>query len=245
MKGMEEEILKKGKYDFIIGVDEAGRGPIAGPLVVAACHIPVDIIINGMNDSKKLSKANRERIFQKMSINPRVIWKVSIISNKIIDQTNNILQTTLKGMRECTNLLLKATQQKNALILVDGNTNPNFQSAVHCKTIIKGDSKVYCIAGASIVAKVIRDQMTQTDNDLSLIKRKKHTQTSTNTRVIHISLCQVMIRAAKLWPSYSFEKNKGYPTKEHKDLLTKHGPCVIHRKSFSPIKQHFKSDENC
>ncbi len=137
----------------VAGCDEAGRGPIAGPVVVAACQMPMDFIIEGINDSKQLSPIKREALYQK--IIKCAQYSVAVIDEKTIDEIN-ILQATKRGMSQCI------TELKNAnIVLVDA---VKLDLPVKTVPIIKGDALSYNIAAASIIAKVYRDRlMTQMD----------------------------------------------------------------------------------
>ena len=130
------------------GCDEAGRGPIAGPVVVAACRMPTDFIIEGINDSKKLSPIKREELYEK--IIKCADYSVAVIDEKTIDEIN-ILQATKKGMAECICALKDVD-----LVLVDA---VKLDLPVKTEPIIKGDAKSYNIAAASIIAKVYRDRL--------------------------------------------------------------------------------------
>ena len=141
------------KYQYIAGVDEAGRGPLAGPLVVAAvilgkCKIP------GLDDSKKLSPAKRELLFEKIK-NRAKCWHIEVVSVSDIDRLN-ILQATMLGMTNSVHNL----QIKPDFCLIDGNKVPQ-ELAKFAKAIVKGDSKYAEISAASILAKVYRDRLMQ------------------------------------------------------------------------------------
>ena len=142
----------RNKYDIITGVDEAGRGPLAGPVVVAAVIMEPEIRIEGLNDSKKLSANKREELYE-IIINSVEDWNIEIISPAIIDEIN-ILQATLLGMEKAV-LNLKF---KPDICLIDGNKIPK-KIEHFSEAIIKGDGKLASIAAASILAKVTRDRI--------------------------------------------------------------------------------------
>jgi len=135
----------------IAGVDEAGRGPLAGPVVAAAVIFDNKTIIYGINDSKKLSEKKREALFEKIN-NKALAVGVGVIDHIEIDEIN-ILQATLKAMAQA----VKSLNVKPDLILIDGNKS--FYSEIPTKTIVKGDQKSFSIAAASIIAKVTRDRI--------------------------------------------------------------------------------------
>ncbi|HOJ36814.1 MAG TPA: ribonuclease HII [Ignavibacteriales bacterium] len=192
-----EKTLELIKFDLqfgnlIVGIDEAGRGPLAGPVVAAAVIMPLDKPIKGINDSKKLTKKQRAILFKEI-IRNAITVKATVISNKIIDEIN-ILRASLLAMEKS----LKKITLNYDKVLIDGNKS--FENNPSIQTIIKGDAKSYNIACASIVAKVVRDKIMQ-----------------------HYS---------KKFPAYQWDKNKGYPTKMHRELIKQYGISNLHRISF-------------
>jgi len=182
---------------IIAGVDEAGRGPLAGPVVVAAVVLDAARPIAGLDDSKKLSRKRREELYPQI-VNYALAWAVVEVGPEEIDAVN-ILQATMLGMKRAVEKLNPAP----TLALVDGNRAPELTCEV--RTIIQGDSLEPAISAASILAKVWRDQM---------------------MRKLHDS-----------YPEYRFDRHKGYPTAEHLELLSRHGPCPVHRRSFAPVRR--------
>jgi ribonuclease HII len=191
LKAFDKKYLSK-KVKYLAGVDEAGRGPLAGPVVVAAVIFEKDIFIKGVNDSKQLTANQRGDLYDKI-ISKALTYSVSVIDHDIIDEVN-ILNATLLGMQKAVDGLTI----KPDLILVDGNRV--FKSDVTVIPIIKGDSKSFSIAAASILAKVTRDKL--------------------------------MKNLANQYPVYLWEQNKGYPTKQHREIIKTVGPSPLHRKSF-------------
>lgn len=193
---------------IVAGIDEAGRGPLAGP-VIASCLIlnqkNLDKIDNfkRITDSKKLSKKIRQQIF--LSLKKHCQFGVGIVDNNMIDEIN-ILNATKLAMKLAVEDLQKKYQIFPEIILVDGNFIP-FEKENKIKEIlpiVKGDLKSLTIASASIIAKETRDE--------------------------------IMDEYAKKYPNYNFEKHAGYGTKNHIENLKTHGICPIHRKTFQPIK---------
>ncbi|MEK7558389.1 MAG: ribonuclease HII [Patescibacteria group bacterium] len=195
--------LSKTKY--FIGIDEAGRGPIAGPVAVGVVAIKIKNknskfkIFKGIRDSKQLSEKAREVWFKKISQLKKekaLDFHVSLISEKVIDK-KGIVFAVFSGIR----LSLKKIKAKpsSAYILLDGSLKAPVQFK-NQKTIIKGDETVPVISSASIMAKVTRDRY--------------------------------MKRISKKYPKYAFEKHKGYGTKAHYKKIKKHGLSKIHRRSF-------------
>ena len=209
----------------MVGVDEAGRGPLAGPVIAAALLImpPLNSKIKmqnaklrnsatqddfesllklGVADSKKVSPKKREKIYEILTNDERVSWAVGEASEREIDELN-ILQASLLAMKRAVDLLFeknKKLAKEEFYVFVDGReVIPNL--AANQKSVIGGDAKVFSIAAASIIAKVTRDRL--------------------------------MLKYAEKYPQYQFEKHKGYGTKLHYEMIKKHGLSLIHRKSFN------------
>ncbi len=151
MSTIEKKLRKEG-YRLIAGVDEAGRGPLAGPVVAAACILPEKFLVPGINDSKLVLPAKREELYYQITHNPQVIYSISAVPPKMIDQIN-IFQASLLAMKQA----LEALEQKAEYILVDGKHLPDVD--LPGEKIIKGDTKSLSIAAASILAKYARDQI--------------------------------------------------------------------------------------
>lgn len=151
LKEIEKDLYVKG-FAKICGIDEAGRGPLAGPVVVAAVIMPEDSFIEGINDSKKVSEKKREKLYDEI-IQNAVACGVGIIDEKEIDNIN-ILNATKKGLTTA----LKQLSEKPDIILVDALTGID-TLGIPYQSIIKGDAKSYSIASASIIAKVTRDRI--------------------------------------------------------------------------------------
>ena len=151
LKQYEDNLHKKG-IEYICGIDEAGRGPLAGPVVVAAVIMPKDSFIEGVNDSKKVSEKKREKLYEQIT-SEAISWSVGIIDQKEIDDIN-ILNATKKGLTNC----IKELSIKPNIILVDALENID-TLGIPYTPIIKGDAKVYSISAASIIAKVTRDRI--------------------------------------------------------------------------------------
>lgn len=145
-----ESKMKNAGYKFIAGVDEAGRGPLAGPVFAACVILPDDCIIDGINDSKKLSEKKREQLFEEIT-KKAVCYSIASIDEKTIDDVN-ILNATHMAM----NKVVDEMAIKPDYVLIDGNSIKNMTTP-H-ETIVKGDAKSISIAAASILAKVSRDR---------------------------------------------------------------------------------------
>jgi ribonuclease HII len=175
------------------GCDEAGRGCLAGPVFAAAVILPADYKHPALNDSKKLSQA--QRLFLRDDIQARALaWKVASVSPEEIDVLN-ILNASIQAMhRALGNLPIRPER-----ILVDGNRFYPFED-IPFECVVKGDGKFNSIAAASILAKTYRDEY--------------------------------MERIDAEYPMYRWKKNKGYPTRDHRDGIAVHGISPHHRKSF-------------
>ncbi|AGA78664.1 ribonuclease HII [Echinicola vietnamensis] len=175
------------------GADEVGRGCLCGPVVAAAVILPNDFAHELINDSKKLSKANRERLVDEIKENATA-WAVAESTVEEIDEIN-ILNASFLAMTRAVQALTVQPEH----LLIDGNRFKS-QLDIPYDCIIKGDGKYASIAAASILAKVHRDKL--------------------------------MATYAEKFPGYGWERNVGYPTKEHREGITKLGTTPLHRQSF-------------
>lgn len=206
---MQPDFSTENLYPKLIvaGIDEAGRGPIAGP-VVAACVILKrneyeQELFNQINDSKKLTKSKRQKIF--LELQEKSLFGVGVVDEKTIDKIN-ILQATKLAMHCAFCDLQKKSRIFPQIILVDGNFTPFAKQNQIQKIIpiVKGDQKSLSIAAASIIAKETRDQ--------------------------------IMENLHQKFPQFGFEKHFGYATKFHLEKIRQFGVCESHRLSFEPIK---------
>lgn len=188
---LENKYADEG-YTVICGTDEAGRGPLAGPVFAAACILPAGLVIEGLNDSKKISEKKREKLFDIIR-SEAVSYGIASASEEEID-TLNILNAAQLAMRRAVAMLDPVPD----LVLVDGNIARDFE--MKAVPVIGGDAISPSIAAASILAKVSRDR--------------------------------VCLELDRLYPEYGFARHKGYPTKQHRDIVRELGPCPCHRKSF-------------
>ena len=151
LKEIEKELYQKG-FKNICGIDEAGRGPLAGPVVIAGVIMPQDSMIEGVNDSKKVSEKKREKLYD-IILEKAINYSVAIVGQDVIDEIN-ILNATKQGVTE----VVDGLDMKPDLILVDALEHINTRGIPY-EPIIKGDAKCYNIAAASIIAKVTRDRI--------------------------------------------------------------------------------------
>ena len=147
-----EKAARAEGYTIVCGVDEAGRGPLAGPVCAAAVILPEDCVIDGLNDSKKLSEAKREMLYD-IVVEKALAYAVCYGTLEEVEQFNILEATYLAMNRAVAELAIKPD-----LALIDGNRVPK-GATVPCKTVVKGDSKSFSIAAASILAKVTRDRL--------------------------------------------------------------------------------------
>ncbi len=146
----ENEKYNEG-YQYVCGCDEAGRGPLCGPVVASAVILPRGLIIEGLNDSKKLSEKKREKLFD-IICEKAIAYAIAEATPEEIDEIN-ILNASMLAMRRAVDAL----SVKADFALIDGNTSRGFD--IPTETVVKGDAKSYSIAAASILAKVTRDRM--------------------------------------------------------------------------------------
>jgi ribonuclease HII len=146
----ETKAREKG-YRLVAGADEAGRGPLAGPVVAAAVVLPADAFLQGLDDSKKLSPAKREELFPKIQTQA-IAYGVAVVSPEVIDEIN-ILQAALLAMKQAVEMFPSDPD----LLLIDGNQK--IDSSIEQWTIVKGDAKSFSISAASVLAKVTRDHI--------------------------------------------------------------------------------------
>ena len=151
LKEIEKDLYNKG-FNNICGIDEAGRGPLAGPVVVAGVIMPKDSMIEGINDSKKVSEKKREKLYD-LIIEEAISYSVAIIGQDVIDEIN-ILNATKEGVTK----VVDGLDIKPDLIIIDALNHINTRGIPY-EPIIKGDAKCYNIAAASILAKVTRDRI--------------------------------------------------------------------------------------
>jgi ribonuclease HII len=201
MSAYEKPFWEKGL--FVAGMDEAGRGPLAGPCVAAAVIMPPGFLIPGVDDSKKVPEKKRRELYRLIT-ESAVCYAVGIVSNIIIDDIN-ILNAAKRAFEEA----FAGLSEKPAHVFCDRVSNPKKNPARMEQTlrlgasyeeITDGDALCYSIAAASIIAKETRDAM--------------------------------MREYANVFPEYGFEKHKGYATREHMECIIKNGACEIHRRSF-------------
>ena len=177
---------------FKCGIDEAGRGPLAGPVVVAAVVFEVGNRIRNVRDSKKLKESQREELFDKI-IEKCYEYSIEVVDNNIVDEIN-ILRATMLGMERC----LDSLENKDVKIYIDGNyfrLNDGKHKDYNYETIIKGDDKIFEISCASILAKVTRDRMMKEyDKEFPLYNFKQHKGYATKEHIINIKkygLCEL------------------------------------------------------
>ncbi len=193
-----EKKARNRDFSNIAGVDEAGRGPLAGPVVSAAVILPNSFPTSGITDSKKLTPQKRELLFHVIRRHALAIG-VGVVDSEEIDRIN-ILQASLLSMKMSVDNLNPPPD----CLLIDGIFK--ISSDLPQEAIKKGDSLSISISAASIIAKVTRDRLME----------KYHQQ----------------------YPLFAFNKNKGYPTKAHKEAIRLHGCCPIHRKTFKGVREY-------
>lgn len=191
------------KDDLLVGIDEAGRGPLAGPVVAAAVALPKDWILGGvpkafsqLNDSKKLTPNTREKLYKLLMQESAIRKSVVFVANTTIDEINILKATHLAMCKACEDL--ERQGYKIAHVFIDGLDVPTIKQP-HT-AIVKGDAKCVSIAAASILAKVARDH--------------------------------IMLDYDAEYPGYGFAEHKGYGTAKHRQAILRLGTCPIHRRTF-------------
>ena len=191
LKEIDEKIYNTGAK-YICGIDEAGRGPFAGPVVVASVILPRDSMIEGVNDSKKVSEKKREKVYEEI-IQEAISYSVGIVDETKIDEIN-ILQATKMGLTNS----VKGLKVKPDVILVDALTNID-TCGIPYKSIIKGDALSYSIAAASIIAKVTRDKIMVKYNEIypeyDFAKNKGYGTASHIAAIKEYGLCPIHRRS--------------------------------------------------
>eukprot|EP00050_Salpingoeca_kvevrii_P019308 m.84571 g.84571 ORF g.84571 m.84571 type:complete len:330 (+) comp8352_c0_seq1:1-990(+) len=226
MRAIEARVAKRG-FARIAGTDEAGRGPLAGPVVAAACYIPQGIEerdaecaewLSRVADSKVLDEAQREELFALIEAHPEIETATCVVEAAEIDEVN-ILQASMLAMHRA----VSAMPSPPDFVLVDGPrlpwgheearrpngtirpADPPMPAGLkEAEPIVKGDARVLCIAAASIVAKVTRDR--------------------------------IMVELDAKFPAYGLAQHKGYPTAAHMAAVRTHGASPVHRMTFAPLK---------
>lgn len=213
----EKKLIKRG-YKIIAGVDEVGRGPLAGPVTAVAVTGSGNpkfeirnskLLFSGLKDSKQLSPKKREEFYNFFTKELGINWAVASVTPKIIDRINIHQANKLAMKRAVLRLSRKMSGRTDStispqadIVLIDGNISIDLP--IKQVSIIKGDEQIALIAIASIIAKVTRDR--------------------------------AMLRYHKKFPEYRFDLHKGYGTKLHFAMLRKHGASPIHRRSFNPLR---------
>jgi len=183
---------------LICGIDEAGRGPLCGPVFASAVIFDSDLIINNLTDSKKLSEKNRNILYDEIKLKA-IEYSYATASVEEIDKIN-ILQASLLAMKRAFDLL----STKPDFIYIDGVYCPDIKISP-MEAVVRGDSLIKAISAASVIAKVERDKY--------------------------------MVQLDQEYPQYNLKKHKGYPTREHLQLIRQYGINKIYRLSFKPIKE--------
>jgi len=225
----ERKLWRKG-YKMVVGIDESGRGPLAGPVIAVAFAVKeFSIFLDRakretprraafqflkIKDSKKITPKKREEIFEILKENPNIGWGIGRVSEKVIDRINILEATKLAMKRAVWNLEKKLKNGSKSSVGQKFYDRSNFGQLDFLiidgnfginldtpqKSIIKADEKVFSCTAAGIIAKVTRDRM--------------------------------MLKYHKKYPKYAFDRHKGYPTKLHRHMIKKYGFCKIHRRSF-------------
>jgi len=204
----EREYYEQG-HRYIFGLDEAGRGPMAGPLVAATVCLPLDDIdtlrktLKGVKDSKKMTRLQREKAFGLIQ-ETALAWGIGEVAASEMPAIGNMTTVTYRAMHRALKNAFNDTITEPDVLLVDYLTLPGYNDTIQ-ESLVRGESLSLSIAAASVLAKVYRDNK--------------------------------MVEYAKQYPDYGFDKHKGYITPAHKAALRMHGPCEIHRLNYAPVQK--------
>ncbi len=230
MKIPERELRQEG-YSFIAGVDEVGRGPLAGPVVTAAVVLPEDFSVLGVDDSKKLSEKRRDELYDEILDNC-LAYGIGMCDHEVIDEIN-ILQATKKAMREaidnCNVMLeMKNQAQNHSEEANHGGESPHSKESHQGEEPHCGEKRTidFVIIDAVELPNLEVPQMAVTKGDAKVLA------IAAASIVAKVTRDRMMVEFAKNYPYYAFEKNKGYGTAAHYDGIREHGICNIHRKTF-------------
>lgn len=205
---MLEQTYRKQGFRYIFGIDEAGRGPMAGPLVAATVCLPLDDLdtlrkqLKGVKDSKQMTFRQRERaydVIQELAL----AWGIGEVSAAEMPKIGNMTTVTIIAMQRALDAAFTDEITRPELLLVDYLHMPDYDD-VPQESLTRGENQSLSIAAASILAKVYRDRK--------------------------------MIDFAEQYPDYGFDKHKGYITAAHKSALFEYGPCEIHRTNYTPVR---------
>jgi ribonuclease HII len=193
----ERDLHRQG-FSRVVGIDEAGRGPLAGPVVAAGVVLPEGFHHDELDDSKKLTASRRASLYAELTDRADIQWAVAVVEAEEVDRLN-ILKATHVAMRRALAGLVPDPDHA----LIDGL--PVLPFPIPQTALVGGDGLSFSIAAASVIAKVTRDR--------------------------------IMVAMDVRYPGYEFAQHKGYGTALHLAKLRAHGPCAIHRRSFSPVRQ--------
>eukprot|EP01068_Selenidium_serpulae_P013610 Selendium_serpulae@DN5987_c0_g1_i1.p2 len=238
-KKRESNIYQHGAHQFVIGVDEAGRGPLAGPVVVAAIAIPLDMEIEGITDSKAVKEEDREKIFDDLMTRPGIVFSIVERDNLDIDKMN-ILAATLDGMAEAainvTNACLQSSWAPHSssdgrppLRAEKGSYSdeiPEKHKSKKGKVLIDGNKVPPSLQTWSSILDC--EPVVKGDANVFSIAAASILAKVTRDRI--------MLAYHKKFPEYGFVQHKGYPTSSHQSACLKYGLCEIHRMTFKPIR---------
>lgn len=235
----EEKKLWRSGYRIVIGLDEAGRGPLAGSVVAAAVTIQLNNLtdeqvnsFNGLKDSKKLSFQKREHFYGLLTEHPLIEWGIGRVGERVIDRINILEATKLAMKRAVKNLTKKLYPVKCRFAATQPFLKRTglFNRVKNLGTEeLKG--KMFLLIDGNFGIPFKMPQRT-------IIKGDEIVFSITLASIIaKVFRDRAMLRCHKKYPRYGFDKHKGYPTRLHSEMLKKYGPCEIHRKTFGPVQK--------
>lgn len=205
---MREQYYYEQGHRYIFGLDEVGRGPMAGPLVAAAVCLPLNnlaelqVRLKGVKDSKQMTRLQREKAYN-VIIETAVAWGIGKVAASEMPAIGNMTRVTHIAMYRALNIALTDTIPEPDVLLIDYLDLPDLDN-IPQEALVRGEDQSLSIAAASVLAKVYRDNK--------------------------------MREYAVQYPDYDFDKHKGYITRAHKAALRKHGVCEIHRLNYAPVQ---------
>ncbi|MGJ3240971.1 MAG: ribonuclease HII [Anaerolineae bacterium] len=206
---MRERVYQERRLKHVFGLDEAGRGPMAGPLVAAAVCLPLDdldaltVALKGVKDSKKMTARQREAAYEAIQ-QTALAWGIGAVQAHEMVSIGNMTRVTHLAMQRALDSAFNETVTQAEALLVDYLHLPGYDD-IPQESLTRGESLSLSIAAASVLAKVYRDR--------------------------------VMIAYAEQYPQYGFDQHKGYITASHKAALREYGACPIHRLNYAPVQQ--------
>ena len=235
----EEKKLWRRGHKWVAGLDEAGRGPLAGPVIASAVAVKVKTqklkLLNGLKDSKQLTARQREKFFKILTNHPQIKWGVGKVSEKVIDKINILEATKLAMAGAVKNLNKKLNNPQRSRLKSRRNSKnsgktvvPNFHdrgNLVQQAQETRGLDFLIIDGNFKINSEIPQKSVVKAD--------EKVFSCAAASIIAKVSRDRMMAKYHKKYPKYCFDRHKGYPTELHRKMIKKYGPCFIHRKTFA------------